>query len=235
MAQVVVFGPTGLPLNPQSPVVVDQTAGAVRASLKPQEYQFPGSVGGHYRIALPMTGGLTGIGAGGIIAGFRWAPTTPGLLAILKRISVTAGTRSTAGSVAFALAFDAVKATGYSAQYSSGGTAVTFGASQKMRSSMGNSQAALYYANSSTVISATAVNVQDTLPFGIFQCDEQPVTTGVVRMGNPGDIYKDDTQGAHALVLGFNEGFLLRFNAAQGASAVTDAVFVIEWAEALQY
>ncbi len=235
MAQAVLFGPTGLPLNPQTAAVVDPTAAAMRVTLKNQEYYFPGSVGGHYRIALPMTGGLTGIGAGGIIAGFRWAPTTPGLLAILKRISVTAGTRTTAGSTAYALAFDAVKGTGYSAQYSSGGTLVSMGSSQKMRSSMGNSQASIYYASSSTVISATAVIVQDTLPFGIFQCDEQPVTNSVIRMGNFGDIYKDDTQGAHAMVMTANEGFILRFNTAQGSSAVNDAVFVIEWAEALQY
>src|SRR5712671_4156534 len=100
----VLYGPTGLTLNPPVAAVIDPSSAALRASLRPLEYSYPGSIGGHYRIALPLTGGLTGIGAGGIILGFRWAPaTTPGLFAILKRISATAGTRTTAGTVAFAL------------------------------------------------------------------------------------------------------------------------------------
>jgi hypothetical protein len=222
-------------MNPQTGVVVDSTAGAMRASLKPQEYAFPGGVGGHYRLALPMTGGLTGIGAAGIIAGFRWAPTTNGLLCTLKRISVTGGTRTTAGSTAYAFAFDAVKCTGYSAQYTSGGVLIAMGSSNKMRTSMGNSQASVYYANSSTVIPASAVLVQDTLPFGIWQLDSQTVTNSTIRMGMYGDLYKDDTQGAHAMTFANNEGFILRFNAAQGTSAVNDAIFVLEWAEAMQY
>jgi hypothetical protein len=232
--QAVLYGPTGLPLNPQTAVVVDPTAAAMRATLKPMEYQYPGALGGHYRLALPLTGGLTGIGSGGIILGFRWNPTTPGLLAVLKRISASAATRTTAGSTAFALAFDAVKVTGYSVQHSSGGAAVAFAASQKMRSSMGNSQAAVYYSNGATVISG-GTGVADTLAFGVWQFDEQPVTTGVIRMGTPGDIYKDDTQAAHAMVFGPNEGFYIRFAAAQGTSAVNDAVVNIEWAEVLQY
>ena len=232
--QTVLYGPSGLPLNPQTGAIVDPSSAAMRATLKPLEYQYQGALGGHYRLALPLTGGLTGIGAGGIILGFRWAPTTPGLLAILKRISASAATRTTAGSTAFALAFDAVKVTGYSAQHNAGGAAVSFGSGQKMRSSMGNTQAAVYYSNSSTVISG-GTGVADTNAFGIWQFDEQPVTTGVIRMGVPGDIYKDDTQAAHAEVFGPNEGFYIRFAAAQGTSAVTDAVVMIEWAEALQY
>lgn len=232
--QAVLYGPTGLPLNPQTGVIIDPSAAAMRATLKAMEYAYPGSLGGHYRLALPLTGGLTGIGAGGIIGGFRWAPTTPGLLCILKRVSASAGTRTTAGSTAFALAWDVTKVTSYTAQYTTAGAAITFGASNKMRSSMGNSQAAFYYANGSAIITGGTV-VQDAQPFGLVHFDEQPVTTGVIRMGTPGDLYKEDTQAAHPVVFGPNEGFLLRFNTAQGTSAVTDGFIVIEWVEALQY
>jgi hypothetical protein len=204
----------------------------MRLSLKPQEYQFSGVLGGHYRIALPLTGGLTGISGAGIIVGFRW--TSPSLLAIVKRISVNAGTRTVAGSTAFVLAFDAVKVTGYSTQHSSGGTAVTFGSSYKLRSSMANSLAAIYYASSTSVISG-GTGTTENFSFGTFHCDTQPVTTGITRVGAMGDIYKSDAQGAHEVVLGANEGFYVRFTVAQGTSAVTDAFITIEWAEAMQY
>ena len=231
--QTIIYGPTGLPLNPQTPAVVDPTTGALRVAPKNLEYAYPGALGGHYRIDLPLTGGLTAIGASGLLASFRWAPTTPGLLAIIKRISASQGIR-TAGSTAWAVALDAVRVDLFTAQHNAGGAAVTFAASQKLRSSMGNSQAALFYANSTTVISGGTGTAQANA-FGGALFDSQPVTTGVVRTGQPADLYRDDAPGAHAVILANNEGFYIRNVVAFGTSAVQDIVLVIEWAEALQY
>jgi hypothetical protein len=231
--QTVLYGPTGLALNPQTPAIVDPTSGALRVSMKNMEYQYPGSVGGHYRINVAMTGGLTAIGAAGILASFRWAPTQAGLLAIVKRISASQGIR-TAGSTAWAVALDAVRVTGFTAQHSAGGTAIAFAAGQKLRSSMGNSQAALYYATSTTVISG-GTGTADANAFGGLLFDSQPVTTGVVRVGAAGDLYRDDAQGSHPVILAYNEGFYVRNVVAFGTSAVEDIVLVIEWVEAMQY
>ncbi len=231
--QTVLYGPAGLPLNPQTAAIVDPTAGAVRITPKNMEYAYPGALGGHYRLAVPLTGGLTGIAAGGILASFRWAPTTPGLLAVVKRISASQGIR-TAGSTAWAVALDAVKVTGFTVQHSSGGTAIAFASGQKLRSSMGNSQAAFYYATSTSVISG-GTGTAEASAFCAWLFDSQVTVAGVVRAGYPGDLYRDDSPAAHPVVLSNNEGFYVRNVVAFGTAAVEDIVLNIEWGEALQF
>jgi hypothetical protein len=232
--QTVLYGPTGLPLNPQTPAIVDPSAAAIRTSLKALEYAYPGIVGGHYRVALPLTGGITtSIGANSPLVAFRWAPTTAGLLAVVKKISAQFGVKTVGSSAAIIVAMDVIRATGFTVQ-DTAGAAVTFNLTQKARSTMGNSQAAIQYANGTVALTA-GTRTLDSNAFGATLIDEQPAA-GVVRSLPVVELYKEDSQGVHPLVLANNEGFIIRNIAAWTSTAfVCDVFVVIEWAETLQF
>lgn len=232
--QGVLYGPSGLPLNPPTPGIIDPSTGAQRTTLKALEYAYPGVVGGHYRIALPLTGGITtSIAANSPLVAFRWAPTTAGLLAIVKKISAQFGVRTAGSSAAIVVAMDVIRATGFTVQ-DTGGAAVTFNLTQKQRSAMGNSQAAIQYANGSVALTA-GTRTLDSNAFGATLIDEQPAA-GVVRSLAVVELFKEDSQAVHPLVLANNEGFIIRNIAAWTSTAfVCDVFVVIEWAEALQF
>ena len=232
--QAVLYGPNGLPLNPQQPAIVDPTSYGLRISPKNIEYAYPGVLGGVYRAFLPLTGGITtSIAANSPLVAFRWAPTPAGLLAIIKNISLQFGVRTAGSSAAIICMFEAIKATGFTVQ-DTGGTAFTLGSTCKLRSSMANSQAAIQFANGATALSA-GTRTLDAFGFGAHLFDEQPAA-GVVRSNPWVELYRDDSPSSHPLVLVNNEGFILRnINALTSTSFVCDITVNITWAEALQY
>ncbi len=191
-------------------------------------------MGGHYRVALPLTGGITSsIAANSPLVAFRWAPTTAGLLAIIKKITANASVHTTGSSAAIIAAMDVIRATAFTVQ-DSAGTAVTFNLTQKQRSSMGNSQAAIQYA-SSTVALTAGTRTLDGSAFGAILIDEWP-QAALPRSPAVPPLFSEDSQGVHPLVLANNEGFIVRNIAAWTSTSLVVDVFVsIEWAEALQY
>lgn len=232
--QAVLYGPTGLPLNPQTAAIVDPTGAALRASLKPLEYAYPGAMGGHYRVALPLTGGITtSIAANSPLVAFRWAPTTAGMLAVIKRIAVQFGVKTVGSSAAIIVAMDVIRATAFTVQ-DTAGTSVTFNLTQKLRSSVGNAQATIQYANGTVALTA-GTRTLDAAAFGATLIDEQPAA-GVVRSLSVTELYREDSQAPHPLVLANQEGFIIRNIAAWTSTSLVVDVFVnLEWAETMQY
>ncbi len=232
--QAVLFGPAGLPINTPTPAIVDPTAAALRVTYKPIEYSYPGVLGGCYRVAVPLTGGITtSIAALAPLLAFRWAPTSTGLLAIIKNIVLQFGVRTAGSSAAIICMFDAIRATSFSVQ-DTGGTALALAATCKLRSSMANSQALIQYASGTTALTA-GTRTLDPAAFGAHLFDEQGAT-GTVRALPSVELYRDDSPASHALVLANNEGFVLRnINALTSTAFVCDIIVNITWAEALQY
>lgn len=239
--QAVIYGPYGLPLNPQTAMIADPTEDAARVSLKPEEYVYPGSTGGHYRVALPLTGGITtSIAANSPLVALKWSPSTAGLLAKIKKISATFGVKTVGSSAAIIVAMDCIKATAFTVQ-DTGGTSVTFNLTQRLRGvggnntpGMGPSQMAIQYANGTVALTA-GTRTLDANAFGGTLIDEQPAA-GVVRSLPVVELYKDDMPGGHGLVLANNEGVIIRNVAAwTSTSFVCDVFVTLEWAEALQF
>ena len=232
--QAVLFGPTGLPLNQQTAAIVDPSSAALRITAKNLEYSFPGALGGFYRVAIPLTGGITtSIAALAPLVAFRWAPTTTGMLAVVKNINLAFGVRTAGSSAAIIVMFEAVRATSFTVQ-DTGGTALALAATAKLRSSMANSQALIQYANGATALTA-GTRTLDGAGFGGFLYDEQPAA-GVVRSTNAVDLYRDDSYASHPLVLANNEGFIIRnINALTSTAFVCDIIVGITWVETLQY
>jgi hypothetical protein len=126
-----------------------------------------------------------------------------------------------------------IRATGFTVQDTAGGS-VTFNLTQKMRSSMGNSQAAIQYATSTVALTA-GTRTLDANPFGAILLDEWPAAS-LSRSPPVPPLFSEDSQGSHPLVLANNEGFIIRNGAAWTSTSLVVSVFVsIEWAEAMQF
>lgn len=213
--------------TPGIPVVADGSFGAARMSVKPDEFEGGGTIGGHYRVGA-VSGALTGVAAGGIVYTFR-APTTPSLWFVLKRVTVSA-VITTAFTTAQALDYDIVKATSWTGG-DTGGTAIIMSGGGKVRANMPNSQMA------QIMIATTAANAAGTPK----TLDTNALAEGVISQtnaigsGGQVDLYKHDATGEHPIVLGSNEGFNIRVVTAMGAVGVVKLYVSTTWVEAPGY
>jgi hypothetical protein len=232
MAAVVLYGPNGLPLNPQVPMIVDSTFFAARASLKPCEYQFPGFSGGHYR-AVGLTSAIANA-ANAVLLDFFFQPANNTLVAVIKRIRahlyvVTAVT---------AQRMDPLVCTfqrGYTTQSVTNATALTLSANNaKMRTTpMGTAIAKIGVASTAAGITG-GTKTADANPFGAA-----PLSVAAIAALGTGsgwlDLYKADDHGDHPPTFQVSEGFTV----ANGATAVATGTVItaveVEWLEALQF
>lgn len=231
--QAVIYGPNGLPLNPQTPVIVDPTFAALRSVLKPTEYQFPGYTGGHYR-AVGLTSAAAWA-ANAALLDFFFAPTSNNLVAVLKRlrVNVYVATAVTAQRLDPVVA---LFSRGYTAQASTSATALVLSANnQKMRTvPMGPCQAKIGVANAAAGITG-GTRANDANAFGAAPLSGAGAIVGLGTGSGWLDVYKLDDHGDHPPTFAPNEGFTVNMGATALATGTAIAAIEVEWFEALQY
>jgi hypothetical protein len=218
--------------TPLVPALVDPTFGALRAVLKPEEFNFGGFNGGHYRAAA-ASGLLTGVGAAGAVFSMRWGLSNG--LFLLKRVQVGYAL-TTAFTTGQLLDVDIVRCSGFTAP-DTGGTALTpfLGNNNKKRSGiMATSQVADMRISSTAALGA-GTKTQDTNPFGFLT--NLPTNLAAPTATAPGgflsvsDIYVQSENNEHPEMFAQNEGFNVRLPTAMGATGVIKLYVVVDWAE----
>jgi hypothetical protein len=215
---------------------VDPTFQSGRMNLRPLEYTNNGLIGGHFAIDA-ITGAMAGaIVANSQILSIRWADSR--FIFVLKRFSVAAVcTAFTANALPD---LDLIRAISFTANASGGTAIVPSTAAQKVRSA---SMSGSLFANegeirvASTAALTAGTQTLDTAgmaccPMGNFSAANTvwPGSAGVV------DLYRHISLGQHPLILGNNEGLIVRTPTGWATSTLTlKLYFTMEWAEVPAY
>lgn len=247
--QAILYGPSGVTNTPQTAALVDPSFGAIRTSVRPLEYQYPGTVLGHYR-AVAFSGAVNTISAAGILQSIRWVSSNA--LMVLERYSVI--TEITAAiTVAAPIDIAAFVFRGASAASSGSGSTTLTGAlgsnNQKVRGSMGNSlllkDGEVRTIGTTTALTASASKVNDGAPFGAAMFGTQ-IAPNVGATGNVTaaiaslvtgwqDLYSIQSPYQHPIVLANNEGIEAQVVTATATTGGIKYGFLLEWAEVLQF
>lgn len=206
--------------------IVDQTYGAQRVTLKPDEYSFNNFQGGHYRVARSVAG-ITAFAAGALLVSFRW--TLPTAEALIKRVSVGIAV-TTAFTAGQQLDFDLIKSTAFTAS-DTGGTAVAMGTGNKLRTKWMNSSQVTDLREAAAAAIVAGTKTFDASPEGIGILAGGPTGAASIGIGGMVDLYKQDMGAEHPFMLTVNEGFNVRLVTAMGAAGVIRLYYIVEWAE----
>ena len=220
------------PLSSLTPLAVDPTFLAARVAFRPLDYQGEGQVLGHYKVGLKTGAIAATLGAASDLVSFQWNPTISAF-AVLMSISVAVAIQ-TGVTTGVPLDLEAFNVRSFTVQAAAGGGAVTFGAqNQKNRSTMGSSLANIWYANSTTKLTAGTYTA-DSLPFATTPLNS--VSPTVVGSASPlTELYSWKALGQHPEVYGVQEGFVIRNIAAGPASGAINYYFNLEWAEVVLF
>jgi len=188
----------------------------------------PTEVGGLGAYSLSMiTGTLpAGLGAASIISAFRWAPSTSGALALIKRVALgmtSLGTGFTAGVGLLNL----MVCRSFSAN-DTGGTAATLTTNNgKRRTSFGTTQVADWRIASTAALGAgTRTPDAQTLAQAVFGV---VVATNTVMLPTTAILQADQSAGDWPLVLANNEGFEIQ--ATVPATGTWQMQMLVDWLE----
>lgn len=206
---------------------VDPTQQASRVSIRPLEWQGGGNILGHYQMTAISGTIAASLAAASQLFCVRWADTTK--LMVLLRLTVSLGVMTAAQTLANALDLEAVLARAYSANATGGAQITPSNQSQKARSStMGPSIFASLGEIRMITTAALGAGTQtlDTAGFGygMYPGNALGVAANV-------DLYRWMSHGQHPIVLGLNEGFVVRTPTGFGAAATFKAGITMEWAE----
>jgi hypothetical protein len=210
---------------------VDPTFQSLRVTLRPLEWNLPGLAGGGHFFASGASGALSGVGANGPIFSVRWTDTAHYL--VLKRLALVYYL-TTAYGTAQMNDFDLVRVTGFTAS-DSAGNAVT--PQRKRNANMGSSLVADCRMSSTAVLTAGTRTI-DAASVRYVADGPPNVAIPTATLGVPRQelvLYDNKDFAVHPLVLGANEGFLVRMVTAMGASGVIKAYVQAEWAEVAQF
>jgi hypothetical protein len=240
--QAILYGPNGLPLTPQTPVIVDPSFGAIRESIRPLEYSYPNALLGHYRVVATTSAIQPSANAN--MAALRWAPSTlTQAMFVLLRLRVSFAVAA-AGLTPAVQRIDPIVgliARQYTARDATNATAVTIsGHNCKMRTSMGTTLVANIDVASAAAGLSGGTKTVDGNAFGHVDLSEPGAVGGAAPLGFgilTQDLYKWDTLGAHPVVLAANEGILVQWGTtAYTTTTATGLVTVeFEWAEVLAF
>ena len=210
----------------------DPTYGAARASIRPLD---PVKLGA-YSLGL-VTGVLpAALGAGSEIFQFRWAPqgANASAVAVIRELMISAAVSTTYFAAGVPVQIELVKCTAWTVQGTLG-TGITMGATCKKKTSFAGSVAQ----NGDIRVATTAA-----LGGGTKTADGNALATisaagpasGPSQIVNPGTILwdADPSAGEHPLVLGPNEGFVVRVAGVPGTGTWT-ASLNIDWTEVAAY
>jgi hypothetical protein len=233
--QAILYGPNGLPLTPQTPAIVDPSFAALRASIRPLEYQFPGQILGHYR-GVGITSAAA-FSSGVVLAAFRWAPASGAPVAVITRIraALTVATTVTAQRMDALLAFFVRQ---YTVTETTNLTAVSVTNHQaKDRTSMGTS---LLPSNGFAVTSAAGgltggTGTEDSNAFGHMGTSGGAAVAGVGTGVLTTPLYDWTTLGGHPVVLAPNEGVRIKLGTTAVATGTVTVTVEFEWAEVMAF
>ena len=220
------------PLSSLTPLAVDPTFLAARVAFRPLDYQGEGQVLGHYKVGLKTGAIAATLGAASDLVSFQWNPT---ISAFAVLMSITAGVVvDSTVSVGVPMDIEVFNVRSFSVQAAAGGAAVAFGAqNQKNRSTMGSSLASIWYANSTTKLTAGTYTA-DALPF-VAAPFNPPTNTVAGNASSLIELYAWKGLGEHPEVYGVQEGFVVR-NVAAGPATGTISYYVnLEWAEVVLF
>lgn len=228
---------TGVPGVEQ---VVDASFGASRVSVRPLDHIFQGRVLGHYRVGSQTNTFQAGVGgqaAGAIIYSFQW--TDPNSIAVLTKISVGWAMQVTFNS-AQPVDVDCIVVRQYTVAATGGTTLLQPSTapvgSNRMRQSMNPSLVTDLRISSTTALAAGTA-ILDANAFGITPLNPNPSSNTISTGQVPIDLYALNTTGNHPILLGQNEGFLVRLVTAwPGGSNGSGRLYITsEWSEVEGY
>jgi hypothetical protein len=238
--QAILYGPNGLALTPQTPVIIDPSFGAVRESLRPLEYNYPSATLGLYRLAV-ITSAAQWSANSNVFAA-RWAPAAPNssALAVLLRLRASlaiaaAGITPVAQRVDPLVAFVARQ---YTARDTTNATAITIsGHNAKLRTSMGTTLFANIDVASAAAGLSSGTKTVDGNAFGTMQMSAGAAFVSIGTGVLTADMYNWQTLGQHPVVLSPNEGILVQWGATALTTTTATALITIEmeWAEVLAF
>lgn len=186
---------------------------------------------GAYIISAESGVMAAGLGAGAPVFSMRWAPTTPGALALVHRVQVAvanAGTAFTAGigslNMFVARAFNASD---------SGGTAQTLtGNNGKLRTSFNTSLVAdMRIASTATLTAGT--RTLDAVDVGLVAFPVPATTTNNLLLALTDMLTRSGADGDWPLVLANNEGFVIQ--ASLPATGTWIFQVVVDWIEVASF
>jgi len=187
---------------------IDPTHRAIRVSVRPPE------VGVFASVSIALVSGVmaAGLAAGSPIYAFRW--TASGILAIIRRVRLTAGTDATAFAQGSTI-FDLIRATGFTVQ-DTGGAVISIAGKSGVRGTRMN-PGQIQIAASATGNIAIANTA--TLTAGTRTLDNNPMAALVGSVGavpanfpvaQPGLLWDESDPRKASLELAQNEGFIVR-------------------------
>lgn len=213
---------------------VDPFFQAARVALRPLDYSGVGTVYGHYAVAQ-KSGATVSIGALGHVARLRWSPTMSNLYCVLLKLRI-GWIVTGAVTAATPMDFDASIARAFTVDYSTNISLVNLATAvntNQMRGSMAPSQMG---ASGPGICTTSAISGQslvlDNAPFAITTFANQPSGNGTVTqavgVGAPMQTLYDVTSaGQHPVVLGNNEGIVVR-EVTAGVTSGSVAIYC-EW------
>jgi hypothetical protein len=198
---------------------------SLRTTVRPTDH---GTLG-HYR-----WGGFTGIlpaalAANSEIFQFRWVDATR--ICLITEINIAAAVSTTFFAAGVPMQLDLIKSTGWTAQ-GTGGTAVTLGANNKKRTSMGSSLVAsgdMRIASTAALGAGTKTLEGNSLSTLVAGC---PITASLspIIFGKTTLTDSDMASGEHPLILATNEGVSIRSVAVPATGTWTLSV-TLKWME----
>ena len=215
--------------------------GRLRVALGPVDHTSPYVVLGHYRANL-ITGTTVSLAANSPIGSLRWSDQARFL--VLMRIEATAQVAA-AITAATLVDLEAIIARGFTASDTTGTPIALTGSNQTNRS--GNMKSSLVgdlrVATTGTLTAGT--RTLDGVGFGFAAWGQlQAPTLGAtantaVAVGagdsTPRVLYKWDGLGQYPIVLGQNEGIILRNSTAGPVTGGIRYAITLEWAEVVQF
>lgn len=210
---------------------IDPLRGSHRISVSPIDCRdIQGNLLGHYRTVC-VSGALVSIGANGILFSARWAGPVPPI-AVVTRLQVCVEI-ITAVTAATPINFEAIAVKSFSVPNTGGGVIVP----TRMRANMSLSSFS-DFRMATTAALGGGTQTLDPVGFGYASCPPLTNTnaTGTAVLITAGngmpvqDIYKWEP-GGHPLILGVNEGFLIRESSAGPTTGTYRVTFIIEHVE----
>jgi hypothetical protein len=229
----------GTGINDNIEMQIDPTWQAARVSIRPLEFNTGGRLGGHYAMSasIALAAGQPNSASSPLFA-MRWMDSN--LNFVLLRFTISAAIKTAFGASQL-IDFDLIRATSFATNPTGGTPIVPSSISQKMRTTqMSNtllSSGGAIMISSGSPLSLNQCTL-DTQPFGYaiaaVQYGTGPANTGV----NPPPamvLYEQKDAGQHPMVLGPNEGLVLRNGDAYGATGVVKLGLTMVWAETPSY
>lgn len=230
----------GAGLNENVEAQVDPTYQALRSSIRPLDHVVNGVVGGHYGIVAYSGAVVASQTAATILFACRFVSQSK--LMVLKSLKI-GHSITTAYTTLSPPDFELVLAKSFTVMYTNNaGTVLTPAAySNKARTQMAGSEfvnsAASGNAPNMTPCTTSGMSsgqtvTLDTYPFAYAPC---PVPGVAIGSGGTHVLYEQTQMGKHPIIIGNNEGFVIRFANTSGATGVSKLGIALEWAEVAAY